>query len=247
MNPGDAQWTRRRVRIVPHFSVAPPSPSRRSLVVAMAIASSAPQALAGVKPPVVKLDYEKYTLPNGLEVILREDHRLPMVAVNTWYHVGTRQRDRRQDRLRPPLRAHDVPVVGTRGRGPVLEVHGRRGRLVHQRHDRFRPHQLHGGRSLQPARDGALARERSDGIPPRPDQRHVAGQPAGRGAQRAPAERGERALPARRGGDVAQPLPEGPPVLRGGDRIARGHPVGQAGRREGDSSGSTTARTTRAS
>src|ERR1043166_4093375 len=31
---------------------------------------------------------EKYTLANGLEVILSEDHRLPMVAVNLWYHVG---------------------------------------------------------------------------------------------------------------------------------------------------------------
>ncbi len=32
--------------------------------------------------------FEKYKLPNGLEVILVEDHRLPMVAVNLWYHVG---------------------------------------------------------------------------------------------------------------------------------------------------------------
>ena len=31
---------------------------------------------------------EKYTLPNGLEVILVEDHKLPLVAVNLWYHVG---------------------------------------------------------------------------------------------------------------------------------------------------------------
>jgi len=37
---------------------------------------------------VPNLKYEKYTLPNGLEVILREDHRLPMVAVDLWYHVG---------------------------------------------------------------------------------------------------------------------------------------------------------------
>ena len=35
-----------------------------------------------------KLTFEKYTLPNGLEVILSEDHRLPRVAVNLWYHVG---------------------------------------------------------------------------------------------------------------------------------------------------------------
>lgn len=31
---------------------------------------------------------EKYTLPNGLEVMLVEDHKLPLVAVNVWYHVG---------------------------------------------------------------------------------------------------------------------------------------------------------------
>ena len=35
-----------------------------------------------------KLNFEKYKLKNGLEVILSEDHRLPLVAVNLWYHVG---------------------------------------------------------------------------------------------------------------------------------------------------------------
>ncbi|HWR36821.1 MAG TPA: pitrilysin family protein [Clostridia bacterium] len=35
-----------------------------------------------------KLKCEKYKLTNGLEVILSEDHRLPLVAVNVWYHVG---------------------------------------------------------------------------------------------------------------------------------------------------------------
>ena len=58
------------------------------VTIAMVTGSLATTASAGVKPPTVKLDYEKYTLPNGLEVILREDHRLPLVAVNTWYHVG---------------------------------------------------------------------------------------------------------------------------------------------------------------
>src|SRR5687767_4799005 len=37
---------------------------------------------------VLDLKFEKYKLKNGLEVILLEDHRLPMVAVNLWYHVG---------------------------------------------------------------------------------------------------------------------------------------------------------------
>src|SRR5258705_3028503 len=58
------------------------------LAAGMVAASVAPALAAGVKPPAIKLEVEKYTLPNGLEVILREDHRLPLVAVNTWYHVG---------------------------------------------------------------------------------------------------------------------------------------------------------------
>jgi zinc protease len=34
------------------------------------------------------ITYQKYTLPNGLTVITHEDHRLPLVAVDLWYHVG---------------------------------------------------------------------------------------------------------------------------------------------------------------
>src|SRR3954470_23809421 len=35
-----------------------------------------------------EIKFEKYQLPNGLTVILSEDHRLPQVAVDVWYHVG---------------------------------------------------------------------------------------------------------------------------------------------------------------
>jgi zinc protease len=38
---------------------------------------------------VPPLKFEKYTLDNGLEVILHEDHSTPVVAVNTWYKVGS--------------------------------------------------------------------------------------------------------------------------------------------------------------
>jgi len=38
----------------------------------------------------VPLTFEKYVLPNGLEVVLHEDHRTPVVAVNVWYHVGSK-------------------------------------------------------------------------------------------------------------------------------------------------------------
>jgi zinc protease len=36
-----------------------------------------------------RIQFEKYTLPNGLEVILHEDHSTPIVTVDTWYHVGS--------------------------------------------------------------------------------------------------------------------------------------------------------------
>ena len=36
------------------------------------------------------IDYTKVTLENGLDVIIHEDHDLPIVAVNLWYHVGSK-------------------------------------------------------------------------------------------------------------------------------------------------------------
>jgi zinc protease len=36
-----------------------------------------------------RIKFEKYKLPNGLEVILHEDHSTPIVTVDTWYHVGS--------------------------------------------------------------------------------------------------------------------------------------------------------------
>jgi zinc protease len=38
----------------------------------------------------MNLSYTKRTLANGLDVIVHEDHQLPMVAVNIWYHVGSK-------------------------------------------------------------------------------------------------------------------------------------------------------------
>lgn len=56
-----------------------------SLVALMAVGASA-QSLPPIK-------FEKYTLPNGLNVILHEDHAIPMVAVNVWYHVGSKNEE----------------------------------------------------------------------------------------------------------------------------------------------------------
>jgi zinc protease len=43
---------------------------------------------AFVHPP--KLEYEITTLPNGLRVIVSEDHSTPIVHLSVWYHVGSR-------------------------------------------------------------------------------------------------------------------------------------------------------------
>jgi zinc protease len=53
-------------------------------------AATAPAAADTGLPPsaVPDIPFEKYTLPNGLEVILVENHKLPITAVNIWYHVG---------------------------------------------------------------------------------------------------------------------------------------------------------------
>jgi zinc protease len=39
------------------------------------------------------IKYEKFTLPNGLRVLVHEDHKIPVVAVNVWYHVGSKDEE----------------------------------------------------------------------------------------------------------------------------------------------------------
>ncbi len=47
-----------------------------------------------LRPP--EIDFTKITLPNGLDVIARRQPHLPIVAVNLWYHVGSKNEERRQ-------------------------------------------------------------------------------------------------------------------------------------------------------
>jgi zinc protease len=57
------------------------------VLLAVAIAAVAAIASADDLP---ELKFEKYELSNGLDVILHEDHSIPMVSVNIWYHVGSK-------------------------------------------------------------------------------------------------------------------------------------------------------------
>src|ERR1051326_4279323 len=53
-----------------------------------ALAVAVATASAAVRPP--KLQYEISTLPNGLTVVLEEDHSVPIVHLNLTYHVGSK-------------------------------------------------------------------------------------------------------------------------------------------------------------
>ncbi len=37
-----------------------------------------------------QIEFDKFKLPNGLTVIVHEDRKIPVVAVNVWYHVGSK-------------------------------------------------------------------------------------------------------------------------------------------------------------
>ena len=39
---------------------------------------------------MISVPYQKHVLPNGLELILHQDSSLPVVAINIWYHVGSK-------------------------------------------------------------------------------------------------------------------------------------------------------------
>ena len=38
----------------------------------------------------VDIPYKEYRLNNGLRLVVHEDHKAPIVAVNVWYHVGSK-------------------------------------------------------------------------------------------------------------------------------------------------------------
>src|SRR3954462_11692376 len=63
---------------------------RRLLPIALAGALAAGAPLDAQAPKAgLDVAYTQFDLPNGLHVILHEDHTVPLVTVNVWYHVGS--------------------------------------------------------------------------------------------------------------------------------------------------------------
>jgi predicted Zn-dependent peptidase len=74
------------------FRTARPRVAALALALAAATGIAAPSvALAQSKPAVgVDIPYEQFTLPNGLRVLVHTDRKAPIVSVNIWYHVGSK-------------------------------------------------------------------------------------------------------------------------------------------------------------
>src|SRR6478609_9362869 len=60
----------------------------RVLFAALVVGGLAVSPSAALRPP--KLQYDQFTLANGLTVVLSEDHSTPIVHLQLWYHVGSK-------------------------------------------------------------------------------------------------------------------------------------------------------------
>lgn len=65
------------MRMLPRFSVA--------LLLAAGLAA----ASVAATETEMEIPFERFRLPNGLTVVVSEDHKAPVVAVSVWYHVGS--------------------------------------------------------------------------------------------------------------------------------------------------------------
>jgi len=63
-----------------------------AVALSAALGSLAPAPAMAKPAQVAKVDipYEAFTLPNGLRVVVHTDRKAPIVAVNVWYHVGSK-------------------------------------------------------------------------------------------------------------------------------------------------------------
>jgi zinc protease len=62
---------------------------KRFALVLMSLGALGLSSPALADSPPLQVNYTQFTLPNGLHVILHEDHRTPVVDVNLWYKVGS--------------------------------------------------------------------------------------------------------------------------------------------------------------
>src|SRR3546814_4892629 len=70
-----------------------PSSFAGGMPLALAAPDSSTAATAAATQQIPELAYTRFILPNGLTVVVHEDHTAPVVAVSVWYHVGSRSEE----------------------------------------------------------------------------------------------------------------------------------------------------------
>ena len=186
-----------------------------SLLVCGLAAQAPAVAMPPVAPSAINIPFETYTLPNGLTVILSQDTTTPTVAVNVWYHVGSKNEAAGPHRLRAPVRARDVHRLGPRARTALHDkltegVGGtNNGTTSNDRTTYFETV------PIELPRIGALARSRSHGLPARLARCREAERPARHRQERAAPERRQPALRPRRRDPRRGDLPADRTRIRG--------------------------------
>jgi len=61
---------------------------RRGLAAFLLTTGLSSNAIAAA-PDTIEIPFTRFTLPNGLTVVVSEDHKAPVVAVSVWYHIGS--------------------------------------------------------------------------------------------------------------------------------------------------------------
>jgi predicted Zn-dependent peptidase len=61
----------------------------RKLIAAALTTLALAQTAGAAAPDTIDIPFTRFTLPNGLTVVVSEDHKAPVVAVSVWYHVGS--------------------------------------------------------------------------------------------------------------------------------------------------------------
>ncbi len=175
-----------------------------------ALPAAAQQAPAPVAPaatapaPVselvkaVDIPYQRFTLPNGLRVIVHTDRKAPIVAVAVWYDVGSKFEPAGKTGFAHLFEHLMFNGIGERS-GRLLQAAEGSRRDRFQRHHLVRPHQLFRDRAAPRARSRAVPRKRPDGLAHRRDH-------PGR-ARRAARRRPEREAPGRQPALRAVPVP----------------------------------------
>src|SRR5256712_7281227 len=73
---------------------------RPSLLLAAGLLSV---ASAGLAAQAGRISYESFALPNGLRVVYSEDHSTPIVTVDLWHRVGSRNERPGRGGFAPPF------------------------------------------------------------------------------------------------------------------------------------------------